>query len=159
MKILITILIWYYCNLLEEYYNNRLLKVKQYEFNTSDSTNNSIKVYPKGEIVEKYINEDGEEQLVDDITTKEILGTQYRKSNLKIDGYELVEISNDGNYLYEEETQTVYYRYRKINNSILKNPKTLLKYSIFIELLVIIVTAYIIFALKLKKNKKIMKNY
>ena len=148
----LSIRIWYYCNVSKEYYNNRLLTVKEYEFNTSDSTMNNVRIYPKGKILARFVSDDGSKQLADDILTKEILGTKYTKSNLKIDGYELVEVSNNGDYVYEEGTQTVFYKYKKVNNiknssiNILKNPKTssLLAFEIILLLLAISSIIYIV---------------
>lgn len=143
----LSIRIWYYCTVSQEYYNNRLLKVKQYEFNTNDSNMNNVKIYPKGKILARFVTEDSSKQLADDVLTKEILGTKYTKSNLKIDGYELVEISNNGDYVYEEGTQTVYYKYKRITDtSILENPKTsaLLIFEIILLLLAISSIIYIV---------------
>ena len=150
----LTIRIWYYCTVSEERYNNRLLRVKQYEFNTSDSTSNNIKIYPKGKIVAKFINEDGSKQLAEDITTREILGTKYAKLNFKIKGYELTKISNNGDYLYEEGIQTVYYRYKKIPvTNIITNPKT---ETGILVIIVLIIVASIALLLK-QKNISIVK--
>ena len=83
---------------------------------TGQANNNSPITYPEvfqtGKITVKYIDIDTEEELTDDIITKDTIGEIYQIDQKEFEEYELVE-SPDDNPTYEEQEQILYLKYKK----------------------------------------------
>ena len=83
---------------------------------TGQANNNSPITYPEvfqtGKIIAKYIDIDTEEELTDDIITKDTIGNTYQIDQKEFEEYELVE-SPDNDPTYEEQEQIVYLKYKK----------------------------------------------
>ena len=133
-------------------YNDRLLAVATVSGELNNQpTWQSNDIYPTGKIKTHYIDIDTNEEIKDSIEEEEIIGTKYSKKFVEIKDYTFVENTND-DIEFEEEQQTVYYKYRKIESNkpmILENPKTGNK-----SLIIIITTTIVLSTITLIYKKK-----
>ncbi|MBR2711541.1 MAG: MucBP domain-containing protein [Bacilli bacterium] len=133
-------------------YNDRLLAVATVSGELNNQpTGQSNDIYPTGKIKTHYIDIDTNEEIKDSIEEEEIIGTKYSKKFVEIKDYTFVENTND-DIEFEEEQQTVYYKYRKIKSNkpmILENPKTGNK-----SLIIIITTTIVLSTITLIYKKK-----
>ena len=133
-------------------YNDRLLAVATVSGELNNQpTWQSNDIYPTGKIKTHYIDIDTNEEIKDSIEEEEIIGTKYSKKFVEIKDYTFVENTND-DIEFEEEQQTVYYKYRKIKSNkpmILENPKTGNK-----PLIIIITTTIVLSTITLIYKKK-----
>ena len=133
-------------------YNDRLLAVATVSgVLNNQATEESDDIYPTGKIETHYIDIDTNEEIKDSIEEEEIIGTKYSKKFVKIKDYTFVENTND-DIEFEEEQQTVYYKYRKTKSNkpmILENPKTENK-----SLIIIITTTIVLSTITLIYKKK-----
>lgn len=133
-------------------YNNRLLAVATVSSELNNQpTWQSNDIYPTGKIKTHYIDIDTNEEIKDSIEEEEIIGTKYSKKFVEIKDYTFVENTND-DIEFEEEQQTVYYKYRKAKSNkpmILENPKTGNK-----SLIIIITTTIVLSTITLIYKKK-----
>ena len=66
-----------------------------------------------GVVTAKYVDIDTNEEISENVSTRDFVGEQVSTSAKDIDDYTLVEIPEEETFYYEIEEKTVYYKYKK----------------------------------------------
>ena len=141
--------------------NNRELTVKVFVFNEHEDTTEEI--YPKGNIVTRYVDADTDEEF-DSVSSTDVLGASYLPEKLSYEGYELVEEPTETHFEYEEYDQVIVYKYRKVkevhvdpieNDSNEHNPET--GGSLPVVLIVLLVITGVVTTVIYNKKRLLIK--
>ena len=107
-----------------------------------------------GTIKVKYIDVDTKKELIEEVSSTDVINRTFIPSSKEIDGYYLVETPELESYTYNEEEQTIYYKYRRVDTKeevveeepqtkLEENPETgifdFIKYSIIVVSIIILV--------------------
>ena len=127
------------------------------------STTYSTAITIPGTIKVKYIDIETEEEIEEEVKSVNIIKQTYYPASKYIEGYYLVGTPESTSYTYDEEEQTVYYKYKKIStkveeieppqNKIDENPQTGIFDYISYIIMSIIVIAGVIITLNVRKKK------
>ncbi len=144
----------------KKFINNRWIYSVTITFN-SDS-HDPIEVYQKGKIFIKYIDEDTNEELIPEESYSDVLGVVHNVDLKEIDGYKLIDKPEKLIYEFDEEDQTIYFKYVKNDEkeeqeeqtSIqTENPNTAIGISIRNVLIILGITILFVLIAKLVKKK------
>ena len=127
------------------------------------STTYSTAITIPGTIKVKYIDVETEEEIEEEVKSVNIIKQTYYPTSKYIEGYYLVGTPESTSYIYDEEEQTVYYKYKKISTKVEEieppqkkideNPQTGIFDYISYIIMSIIVIAGVIITLNVRKKK------
>jgi hypothetical protein len=127
------------------------------------STNYSTAIAIPGTIKVKYIDIESGEEIEEEVKSVNIINNKYYPASKYIDGYYLVETPELTSYTFDEEEQTIYYKYKKIvtreekvepsQNKIDENPQTGIFDYISYTIMTVITVIGITITLNIRKKK------
>jgi hypothetical protein len=127
------------------------------------STNYSTAITIPGTIKVKYVDIESGEEIEEEVKSVNIINNKYYPASKYIDGYYLVETPELTSYTFDEEEQTIYYKYKKIvtreekvepsQNKIDENPQTGIFDYISYTIMTVITIIGITITLNIRKKK------
>lgn len=134
--------------------NGHIIRGVMISYEIPDDTVEKDYIFPQGKIVSKYIDIETGKELIKDEISEDIIWTKYVLNEKNIDDYKLIEYPEEDVYYLEDKQQTIYYKYRKINNSpsseLIDNPNTIRFITIIVLLLIINIASLYIYMIKRK---------